>query len=611
MTSNRSLADQLRDRLQTDGVKTSELSRIFSEEPPDLTRFMREKKYLASPALSDVQYEAIRHMEQIYEPELYPAMVEEWGEYWIPVRFVNNITLEWGKGSGKDHICRCSNLRAINLLLCLSSPQEYYELPPQDSIHTLNVATSAPQANRAFFKPLKRAVERRGSWFADKLVSPTDYSIMFDKNIEAVSGHSLADTMEGLNLIFSTADELAAFKTPDEIQQRGLRDSGKSSDSILRMLRTSSRTRFPRVFKVAAISYPRFLGDAIQQEVAKGRADIKTKGDASTRFVSGPLATWEVNPRIKGREDFEEDYDDDPVMAKTMYECKPELSPNLFFKNKNAVYASFPEHEDPDRADPIGIEYWWGKGATDKVDGWQVKFDFADWFVPLLGARYCIHGDIGITKDAAGFAMAHVSRYETREWIAANEEGEPVITTEVRPFIKLDVVTSFTALKKAKTPSGETVPREVRIGWYKMLTWELVSRGFQIVRATFDGFQSVDLIQTYKAQGIESERISTDMNNDVWDTLKDAMYDGRLEGYFRLRAVTEISSLSLLPNGRVDHPPYGSKDEADAVGGAVLGAIVAGGAEDEPTLQAYPDANPIMVGTPLFKIPESLKGFAA
>jgi hypothetical protein len=488
----------------------------------------------------------------------------------------------------------------INLLLFLQSPQTYYGLPPQDSIHTLNVATSAPQANRAFFKPLKRAVERKGSWFADHVVNPTENSIMFEKNVEAVSGHSFVDSMEGLNLLFSTADEIAAFRTTDEIMTRGLRESGRSAEEILRMLRTSSRTRFPRCFKVAAISYPRFKGDAIQQETAKAKADIAEKGNDSKRYQSGPLATWEVNPRISGRSDFEDDYQDDPVMARRMYECKPELSADPWFKNKAQVFAAF-EMLGDDQPPALTIEYSWGKAEGEKVEGWQVRFNFRSDLRPVQGARYVIHGDIGITKDAAGVAMSHVKEHREIEYVGKDEEGGDVILRETRPVVKVDFCTSFSANKTVEPP------REVQIRWYTQLTQELIRRGFGIVRCTFDGFQSTQQMQDYTAMGITSERVSTDLNNDVWDTLRDTIYDGRLEAEYSPRVVTELLALNKLPNGKVDHPPYGSKDEADACGGSVFGAIIEGGSESAPILEAFPSGNPIMMGRSPFSMPESLR----
>jgi hypothetical protein len=59
------------------------------------------------------------------------------------------------------------------------------------------------------------------------------------------------------------------------------------------------------------------------------------------------------------------------------------------------------------------------------------------------------------------------------------------------------------------------------------------------------------------------------------------MYDGRLEAYWDPLVVDEVLSLRRLKNGKVDHPSGGSKDMADAVAGAVLGAVTMGGSEGE------------------------------
>ena len=71
------------------------------------------------------------------------------------------------------------------------------------------------------------------------------------------------------------------------------------------MLKTSASTRFPQNYKRVAISYPRFLGSTIQQLTEEAKTDIAKVGDqVSIYFSSGPYATWDVNPRIKGPEDF-------------------------------------------------------------------------------------------------------------------------------------------------------------------------------------------------------------------------------------------------------------------------------------------------------------------
>ena len=120
----------------------------------------------------------------------------------------------------------------------------------------------------------------------------------------AVSGHSDADSQEGLNLLAGFMDEVDAFKSRAELAKlRGnrLRESSTSAESVLAMLQTSASTRFPEVYKVVRISYPRYLGSTIQQLRARGEADIEEQGEASRHYVSGPKATWEVNPRVPGQ----------------------------------------------------------------------------------------------------------------------------------------------------------------------------------------------------------------------------------------------------------------------------------------------------------------------
>jgi hypothetical protein len=575
VSSTAGIAERLRERY---GTERHHLEDVFDDAPCDLTTFITDKAFLNNPRLSDIQYEAVRHLEQIFLPSIYPDMVEYFGEYWEPVRFINFATLQWGKGSGKDHICRLVSARVAYLLLCLKSPQEYFGQPPQDHIHTLNVAASATQAHRAFFRPLKEMVEKVPC-FKDR-AQGKEYSIVFDKGIESVSGHSETETQEGLNLILGIADEISAFKTKEEAERHaktaGGREPAKTAESILKMMRTSARTRFPRNFKLAMISYPRFKGDAIQQLHARAVEDIEKKGPKSRHYYSGPYATWEVNPRISGKEDFEEDYEEDPEMARAMYECKPSTAVNRVFRNDTAVYGAFHDRIEA----PVSIEYYWGhddqptgapEGAQEK-EGWQVDFIYSDEFVPIRGAVYAIHGDLAITGDRAGVSMAHVRRYEERETQAS--QGYAVF--EPRPIVKVDFVTSFHADLRT-----EPQPREVQIRWYRKLVWELMTRGFDIALVTFDGFQSTDSIQILESWGLESRKVSTDRDPSIWDNLKDVMYDGRLEAYWRERVVNELRSLQRLPNGKVDHPPGGSKDEADAVAGAVIGAVEMGGDEGE------------------------------
>jgi hypothetical protein len=567
------LSDIVRD--MSSAERDNQLSAIFAEEPVPLEVFVQDAKFLHNPALSPVQYDAVRAIERVLYQPTYEIMMAEWGEYWTPLHPQNFITLQWGKGSGKDHICRMGALRVCYLLNCMHDPLGYYGMPAQDTIHVLNVASSSNQAQQAFFIPMSRAVKR--GWFAD-MCEPKQNTISWEKNVECISGHSDSESQEGLNILLGIADEIDAFKTKEELERfrgRGLREPVKSAEAILKMMRTSASTRFPDVFKNVRISYPRFKGSTIQRLTRLARDDIENRGEKSRHYVSGPLPTWEVNPRVRGKEDFQEDYDEDESMARGMYECDPQLAQeNLYFTNIDA-WAAAEYHRDDQ---PLEITYHWENNS------WQVDFHFAPWLVPIQGARYALHGDIAINGDRAGIAMSHVQRWEEGVLDTEDERGREVKIPTSLPFVKNDFVASFEADSRAPY-----APREVQVRWYRQLLWELQRRGFYVVRYTFDQFQSTDSQQIIELAGVETDTVSMDRNDLPWKTLRDVVYDGRFSIQYRESLREEIFALGRTNQGKVDHPPGGSKDEADALCGSVLGALVAGGSED-------PDGNQSLMG---------------
>jgi hypothetical protein len=469
------------------------------EEPVPLTRFVTDRRYLGNPLLSPEQYEAVRHAERVYFPHTYlqlaasddPAIAAYWGE---PCRMVHFLELEWGKGGGKDHICRVSCLRIAYLLLCLPSPQRYYDMPEQDTIHLLNVASSSKQAWRAFFKPMREMVSRPGGWFEQQGVVAVEAgqnrgrarreggaqvlqdTIRFPKNVEAISGHSDAEAQEGLNLLLGIADEIDAFKRSEELARyhaataRG--ESTRSAEAILDLLRSSARTRYPDVFKNIHISWPRYLGSMIQTLVERGTEDIESRGQASEYYVSGPHASWEVNPRLQkpcldhGRYTpgcqncwdackalFADDYEKDPALSRARYEARPSRAINPYFSNEPSVKAAFQVVERP----PVDVSY------LVEIAGraWRPVYDFGPGFFPVRGAQYAIHGDLAISGDRAGICIAHTVGTTEVEVTGHSEDGRDVAFTELRPVVKVDALFAYTADKRLEPP------REIQIRWMR------------------------------------------------------------------------------------------------------------------------------------------------
>ena len=543
---------------------TSELDKTFKEEPVDLSTFTMDGKFMRGIRLSDVQYSAVMYSERVYYPEIYSLMEKEFGSYWKPIRSINFSTLQWGKGGGKDLISRIISMRVAYMLGCLHNPLIYYGLPDTDNIHLLNVAATARQAQRAFFKPITQIV--KSGWFRGKC-EPTQDTVVWKNNVEQVSGHSDADLQEGLNILVGVADEIDAFPTEQEARQhRGssARLPTNSAEAILRMLRTSAASRFPEVFKVVRISYPRYKGSTIQSLTVDARKDNEEKGESSRHYVSGPLPTWKVNPRIKGKEAFAEDYAEDESMAKGMYECDPDWSISPFFRNSSAW-----ELCERD-ATPIGVQYVW----SEVRQAWEVEFDIPHDLKPIKGAQYAMHGDIGIRADRAGVAMAHIVDFKEIATVVTNFDGFEETRVEALPHFKVDFALWFEADLSAKP-----MPMEVQIRWYRQLMRTLQLRGFNVRRYTFDGFQSVDIMQQLEYEGIESERVSMDTTNLHWKNMRDLVLSGRVSIPKCELLKKEVLQLTQLPNGKIDHAPGGSKDVADSVCGALVGAVEVGGAE--------------------------------
>lgn len=571
---------------------TSALSGLFEEEPVGLQTFIQDRKFLnADWMLSPLQQELVHVVERVYLKDMYPLLAEEFGGYWAERRdepMKNLITAQWGKGGGKDSTVRVASLRVAYLLLCLKSPQTYFGIPADDSIHLLNIAVNAAQAQRAFFDPLVKMTSK--GWFKDK-AEPKRDSIVYDKNIYAISGHSDAESQEGLNILLGVADEIDAFKAKGEMVGQGnrAREASTSAESILNMLKSSASTRFPSNYKRVAISYPRYLGSTIQNLTVEAKQDIEEVGNpVSIYFASGPYATWDVNPRIKGPEDYASDYRKDPDEAAAKYECKPTRATDAYFRNPIHFRQAVTSAEQP-----LSISYKVVttpslQDADKRIRGWEPILTFAEGFKPVAGARYAIHADLAIKGDRAGVAMSHIERWEERDLTSVDETGYVEHQQTVVPIIRNDFTIAFEADISALDPLGEkdfetgkpsVLPREIQIRWVRDLVYELIKRDFFIGTVTYDGFQSVDSMQTLERHGIVTDRVSTDRDPDIWKNLKDVASEARLSMPYSALLLTELDGLSRL-NGKVDHLPGASKDLADAFACSIVGAILLGGEED-------------------------------
>ena len=146
----------------------------FEEIPVDAKTFVESPQYLGQPGLSDIQYDIVEAMSQIFKIEDLQSFMGtlEGGKYYD--KFTKNeIILQLGKGSGKDFTSTVACCYIVYKLLCLKDPARYFGKPSGDAIDLINVAINAQQAKNVFFKGFKTKIER-SPWFAGKFYAKVD-----------------------------------------------------------------------------------------------------------------------------------------------------------------------------------------------------------------------------------------------------------------------------------------------------------------------------------------------------------------------------------------------------------------------------------------------------
>jgi hypothetical protein len=212
----------------------------FKEMPVNAKTFVEGEDYLGQPPLSDIQYDIVEAMSQIYKLEdVIEILGEVEGTRYYKKYTKNEIILQLGKGSGKDFTSTVACAYIVYKLLCLKDPARYFGKPSGDAIDIINVAINAQQAKNVFFKGFKTKIER-SPWFAGKYNAKAE-SIEFDDSITVYSGHSERESHEGLNLILAVLDEISGFA-----QEVGTgNEQGKTADNIYKAFRASVDSRFP------------------------------------------------------------------------------------------------------------------------------------------------------------------------------------------------------------------------------------------------------------------------------------------------------------------------------------------------------------------------------
>jgi len=526
----------------------------FETIPVDVNTFVESPNYLGQPPLSLIQYDIVEAMSQVYKkPDLINLLGTDMGPKHYEKYTKNEIILQLGKGSGKDHTSTIACAYVVYKLLCLKDPARYFGKPTGDAIDIINIAINAEQAKNVFFKGFKNKIEK-SPWFAGKYSDKVN-SVSFDKSITVYSGHSERESHEGLNLFMAVLDEISGFSADIGTGN----DQGKTADNLYKAFRGSVDSRFPDLGKVVLLSFPRYSGDFISKRydevvMEKEVVERKHKFIINEELPEGPdnqfeisweedhiisykyprmfalkRPTWEVNPTRK-IEDFKVAFITDLGDAMMRFACVPTFSSDSFFKQKDKLEKCMTLRNPIDSFKRLDLTF---KADPDKV--------------------YYVHADLAQKHDKCAVAIAHVDKWVNVQVIKDYKQVAPIVVVDAVAWWEPKV-------------EGPVNLSEVK-NWIINLRRE----GFNVGMVTFDRWQSFDIQQELKAVGINTNTVSVAKKH--YEDLAMMIYEERIAMPMIPLLLEEMSELKIMRNNRIDHPRKKSKDLADAVCGAVFGAI--------------------------------------
>lgn len=481
-----------------------------------------------------------------------------------------------GIGCAKSHSAIISTLYSLYVLSCLEEPQRIFDLDPSSEIlfviQTLNLAL----AKKLDYGRLKAMIDQ--SPYFNKIFP-------YNKNIESelifpnriivrpVSGQETATI--GQNVFGGILDEVnfmentqSSSKTPD----------GSTYDQAIALYNSIASRRKSRFLKngrlfgmLCLVSSKRYPNQFTDLKVAQARKELTEKGKTSIYVYD--KTRWEIKPDDFCGEKFrvfKGDQNRKPriltkgesveqsMVLEVPVEYKSDFENDIMGSLRDigsvSTVARHPFIPDTERI----AEAFGGPVSILNVEG----TDFIHPSVKIYPnhirhpkeARF-IHVDLALTGDSAGIVCGYVSAFPKLN------RGSNVI--EVLPEITVDF-----ALEIYPPKSGEIDIARIR----KMITMLRDKMKMNVRWVTYDQYQSADSLQVLRQNGFSTGLRSMDRTTFPYETLKQAIYDGRVKIPSHDKLQKELIELEFdAKKNKIDHPPNSSKDISDCLAGVVYG----------------------------------------
>ncbi len=560
----------------------------YLEKPVDMETFLRDEYYLG---IID---------------SIYPKLVDDLLDLFDPSNCYYLVLLGGSIGWGKSTFTECCMARILYEMSCLKDPQHTYKQAPGSTMFFANVSITHTQAKRVIFEGLKGKI-KKSEYF--RTVFPyEDFAteLRFPRNV--LFAAATQSQVIGMNTFAAALDEANFMPVVERSSAARLR--GKSTYDQAEIIFTALFRRMETRFltfgnlpgKLIALSSSQYPDDFLERKMALYKShrgafirsyavwDTKptetygskkfrvfySKESGIGRIAGNDEPATEADDVINVPDEFRHDFEVDLDGSLRDLAGRATVSVTPFITKRSKIL----EMINPNRRHPYSMfETTLRDGGyflRDVMCQWVKEEDkdgtiLFEGFRPKVNPKVkrTIHIDPGITGDACGLCMGHVSGYEERKRVrvvqviddvSGNRKEAREIYAEVMAMIYVDFW-----LRIVPPPHGEIILGDVR-----HLIYELGQMGFKFFLITMDSYQSKDTQQQLKEKYYNVEELSVDVNPEPYNRLRMAVYENRLNCYFHDFGMKEVQGLERdKKKGKVDHRPGFSKDMADSLAGVV------------------------------------------
>jgi hypothetical protein len=476
-------------------------------------------------------------------------------------------------GTAKTTLALYSQAYQVYLLSCLRSPHAELDLDPSSEILILFQSVNRELATDVDYRRFRDMIVKAPYFRRHFPFEPGRESDMrFPRRIvvKPVAGHDQAAI--GQNVIGGVLDELNFMAVVEK--SKHARD-GQAYDQAVSNYNAIARRRESRFLNKGWL--PGMLCLVSSRNYPGQFTDLKeAEARTNPRIYVYDRKLWELRPERFGTERFsvfpgdatrkprilEPDEkrqlaeEDRAMVIDIPVEFRPTFDNDLLAALRDiAGVATMARYPFILNTDAIGAAFGRVASITSRPD-----CDFHSTRLQLYPKRLLRpkeprfgHTDLGLTADSAGVAVGHVAGF--MDIVRGHE-------IETLPIICFDLVL------EVRPPRGGEIDFES----IRKLYYALRELGMPLKWLTYDSWQSTDSRQLLAKQGFVTGLQSMDSSTVPYDVAKQAFYDGRVLVPEHAKAQLEFARLERDPKTRkIDHPPRGSKDCADAMTGVIYG----------------------------------------